>query len=125
MTNSIASLLHLSPVSRATTTKRHLSLDKSSWYFASLSSRARVRTAPFTWDALEHARPWGQSAPKCDVHSKLGPVMQWQAAGQHLNCPLVFGGDVNIHVPELRVASQSCPCLSANACEAAFSALYP
>ena len=69
---------------------------------------------------------WGmQGASEGDVHSKLGPVMQWQAAGEHLNCPLVLGGDVNVHVPELRVASHNCPCLSAHAREAAFSALCP
>ena len=46
--NVTASSLHLPPVSKATTTRRHLSPSTSSVYFASLSARALVQTAPFT-----------------------------------------------------------------------------
>ena len=41
VTKSIASELHLPPVSRATTIKRHRSPSTNSWYLRSLSLRAR------------------------------------------------------------------------------------
>ena len=55
-----ASSLHLPPVSRATTTRRHLSHRKSSTYFLSFSSRAR-----------EHTAPSNLAAPSCAVPSAV------------------------------------------------------
>ena len=55
--NSIASVLHLPPVSNATTTNRQRSDSRSSAYFLSLSARARVRTTPFVEAA------WGCAFP--------------------------------------------------------------
>ena len=59
-----------------------------------------MRTAPFTWDALGHARPGSQSVSEGAVRCKLGSVMPWQAAGEHLDC-------------SLGVASHSRSCLAA------------
>ena len=53
-------------------------------------------------------------APDSDVHCQLRSVVQLQTRSQHLDCPL---GDVNVHVPELRVQPHSGPSLAAHARE--------
>ena len=42
-------------------------------------------------------------------------LVWYNKAAEHLDCSLVVGGDVNIHVPELCVPSHNCPCLSTHA----------
>ena len=52
-TNSTASGLHRPPVSKATTTRRHLSPESSSAYFLSLSDRSSFRGSKFRFSYVE------------------------------------------------------------------------
>ena len=122
-TNSIASVPHRPPVSRATTTKRQRSLARARgiWHLVLPSAcqdcavhMGRVRTCPPL-----HS----ESTSEGDVNRQLSSVMQWQAAGEHLDCSLV--GDVNIHVPERCITSNGRSCLAADASEASFRAQCP
>ena len=64
-TNSKASVLHLPPVSSATTTSRHRSLATSSAYLASSSRRACDSAAPLTVAAVARGAPTEVTALRC------------------------------------------------------------
>ena len=101
------------PVSRATTTRRHLFLLKSSEYFVSLSSPALVHTTPSTLAAPGCAVPSAADAHRGVMSTANGaPKKQWESCCMNFNgfvvccqCPLFerSGTSTRISVPTLSV----------------------
>ena len=82
-TSSKASELHRPPVSRATTTKWHLSPSSSSAYLRSLSGRALARAAPFSL-----AAPGSRCHSPFDVNGKLSSVVERKTSSQNFDLML-------------------------------------
>ena len=115
-TNSTASWLHLPLVSRATTTNLQRSPATSSWYFRSLSRRARCKTAPLVCAAPAQAMPWAVNGlRRVTSIANCAPWYKWKSAGQHFNRPFIHSGDSHVHVTQFRVAPNGSTCLTTHA----------
>ena len=98
--NSVASSLHLPPVSTATTTSWHRSLVRSSWYFRSLSFRAAPPHSCVLRSGVHIRR---QSTRSSTLHPQR-VALPWcnrRPVARTSVCSLVVGWHASVHVSKL------------------------
>ena len=104
-----ASSLHRPPVSRATTTKRHLSSRRSSGYLRSLSSRALLHNGSVDGGCPWLCTPLGcEGATECDINRKLGQKSGSPEARTSIAPFVIRSHREEVHVPEFRVEAHCC-----------------
>ena len=91
-----AFLLQRPPASTPTTTRWQRSSTRNSAYFLSLSTRARVNTAPYSDAAFGHGLPQTVTALPREggVNSKLGAMVHVQTGNQYCDCTFIRRKDV-------------------------------
>ena len=91
--------------------------DASSGYVVSLSRRACNKTAP-SWVCCVRVglAIATEGTAQCDVHSQLHSAVARQPLGKDFDVSRILGWNVDIHVTEKRILSDTRPCLAKDTC---------